>query len=167
VGRVELQREIISYEAKLFPANDLLGLGLNFSTGNRFCKVTVMNNISRRLLATAIAVALFSPLIIHAGSKSHGPLSEDAAVNLLLQTLKRDHVYDRRISLDCVSFGTVEATRIYFEFVMREDHNAKCRGDPETNPVIDRYRVHRASGKIELYDLAADNWQAYNSARTK
>ena len=126
-----------------------------------------MNNISRRLLATAIAVALFSPLIIHAGSKSHGPLSEDAAVNLLLQTLKRDHVYDRRISLDCVSFGTVEATRIYFEFVMREDHNAKCRGDPETNPVIDRYRVHRASGKIELYDLAADNWQAYNSARTK
>src|SRR5436190_1579354 len=120
----------------------------------------------RRLPAIVIALSLFSPLIVQAGSRSHGPLSEDAAVNLLLQTLKRDHVYDHRISLDCVTFGTVETTRIYFEFVLREDHTAKCGGDPDTNPVVDRYRVHRASGKIELYNLAADNWQAYNPART-
>ena len=35
----------------------------------------------------------------------------------------------------------------YFEFVLREIHNAKCGGDPETNPAIDRYRVYRHSGK--------------------
>ena len=118
-----------------------------------------------RRLATVIAIALLSPLIIHAGSRSHGPLSEDVALNLLLQTIKRDHVYDRRISLDCVTFDADETTRIYFEFAVREKHNAKCGGDPDTTPVVDRYRVNRASGKIELYDVALDNWQPYKSAR--
>jgi len=118
-----------------------------------------------RLLATVIAIALVSPLIIYAGSRLHGPLSEDAALNVLLQTIKRDHVYDRRISLDCVTFDTDETTRIYFEFALREKHNAKCGGDPDTSPVVDRYRVNRASGKIELYNVALDNWQPYKSAR--
>jgi hypothetical protein len=43
--------------------------------------------------------------------------------------------------LDCVTYGTEEATDTYFQFVLRENHNAKCGGDPETSPVIDRYRI--------------------------
>jgi hypothetical protein len=126
-----------------------------------------MKNVSRRLLEIVIAVALLLPVIVRAGSKSNHPLTEDAAVNLLLQTLKHDHVYDKRISLDCVTFDTDETTRIYFEIALREKHNAKCGGDPDTNPVVDRYRVNRASGKIEWYELSADNWQRYDPAKIK
>ena len=90
-------------------------------------------------------------------------LSEDAALNLLLQKLKHDHVYDKRISLDCVTSSTDEITRTYYEFALHEKHNAKCGGDPETNPVVDRYRVRRASGEIELYDAINDRWNSYGA----
>ena len=91
------------------------------------------------------------------GARSR-PLNEDAALALLQRTLKRDHVYEKRISLDCIAYGTEETTNAYFEFVLREIHNAKCGGDPETSPAIDRYRVYRRSGKIEQWEAAEDKW---------
>ena len=124
-----------------------------------------MNTRLRELITLAITLALLSPVIVYAGSKSHHPLTEDAALNLLLQTLKRDHVYDKRISLDCVTFDTDETTRIYFEIALREKHTAKCGGDPDTTPVVDRYRVYRASGKIEWFNPVENNLQPYNPAR--
>ena len=117
------------------------------------------------ITAAVIAVVLISPAVAE-GARSR-PLDEDGALALLERTLKRDHIYERRISMDCIAYATEETTSAYFEFVLREIHNAKCGGDPETNPVIDRYRVHRASGKIEFYDVAADNWQRYNPAKIK
>jgi len=127
-----------------------------------------MRKLSPQLISIVITiVALASPPIIHAGSKSKGPLTEDAALNLLLRTLEHDHVYAKRISLDCVTFDTEETTRIYFQVALREKHDAKCGGDPETSPVIDRYRVNRSSGKIEFYDAAADRWHDYNAAKIK
>ena len=101
----------------------------------------------------------FSAVPAPAAPSKH--LSEDAARDLLFQTLKRDHIYDKRISLDCVTSSTDEITRTYYEFALHEKHNAKCGGDPETNPVVDRYRVRRASGEIELYDVVSDTWKSY------
>ena len=110
-----------------------------------------------------ITIAVVSVANIGARPAKHG-LDQDAALNLLLQTLKGDRVYDKRISLDCVTFDADETTRTYFEFVLREKHNAKCGGDPDTTPVVDRYRVHRGSGKIELYVVVKDSWQPYQRA---
>ena len=124
-----------------------------------------MNKISRRLLAILAAIAFLSPAIVNAGSKSRHGLTEDAALDLLIRTVQHDKVYAKRISFDCMTFETEETTRVYFEFALREKHTGKCGGDPETSPIIDRYRVNRASGKIELYDAAADNWQPYGPAK--
>ncbi len=113
-------------------------------------------------MVIASMISLISVLTARAGSKSSGPLTEDAALNLLLHTVKHDNVYAKRISFDCVSFETEETTRTYFEVALRENHKAKCGGDPDTSPVIDRYRVNRASGKIERYDPTTDSWQHYD-----
>src|SRR2546430_14718716 len=125
-----------------------------------------MSTISRQLIAIVIAVTFLSPNILLAQSSTH-PLNEDAALNLLLRTLKRDNVYAKRISLDCVTFGTEETTKEYFQFVLQENHTPKCGGDPDTSPVVDRYRVYRASGKIESLNAVDDNWQRYNPAKIK
>jgi len=125
-----------------------------------------MNKISRRVMATVITIALLSPVIVQAGPASYS-LSEDAALSLLLRTLKHDRVYANRISLDCVSYGTEETTNAYFEFVLREIHNAKCGGDPETSHVLDRYRVYRRSGKIERYQPIDDSWHRYDPAKIR
>jgi hypothetical protein len=61
------------------------------------------------ITAAVIAAILISPIAPCAGSRSH-PLSEDAALDLLQRTLKRDGVYICRISLDCVTYGTEETT---------------------------------------------------------
>ena len=118
------------------------------------------------ITAAVVAAILISPIVARAGSRSH-PLSEDAALELLQRTLKRDRVYEKRISLDCIAYGTEETTNAYFEFVLREIHNAKCGGDPDLSPAIDRYRVYRASGKIEWLDRVADKWQPYTPAQIK
>jgi hypothetical protein len=65
-----------------------------------------------------------------------------------------------------IAYATEESTNAYFEFVLREIHNARCGGDPETSPAIDRYRVYRRSGKIEQWEAAEDKWQPYKPAQT-
>jgi len=125
-----------------------------------------VNHISRLITAAVIAMVLVSPVRAQAGPRSH-PLGEDTALALLDRTLKHDRVYANRISLDCVSYGTEETTNAYFEFVLREIHNAKCGGDPETSHVLDRYRVYRRSGKIERYQPIDDSWHRYDPAKIK
>ena len=122
--------------------------------------------MSRRLITVLITLAVVSLAAANAGPKTRS-LNEDAALNLLLRSLKHDQVYAKRISLDCVTFDTEEKTNAYFQFALRENHTAKCGGDPDTSPIVDRYRVYRASGKIEWLNAVEDNWQPYNRARIK
>ena len=125
-----------------------------------------MNRFSQLAAITVVALVLVSPMIAEASPRSH-PLDEDAALSLLVRTLKHDRVYAKRISLDCVTYDTEETTDVYFQFVLREKHNAKCGGDPETSPVVDRYRVYRRSGKIEWWEPTKDSWQRYNPAQIR
>ena len=101
----------------------------------------------RLMTATAITAVLISVAVAY-GERPRS-LDENAALALLERTLKRDAVYEKRISFDCISYSTEETTNAYFGFVLREIHNAKCGGDPEMSPAIDRYRVYRRSGRIE------------------
>ena len=119
----------------------------------------------RLITASVIAIVLVSAAV--AEGARFRPLNEDAAMDLLYRTLKRDRVYEKRISMDCISYGTEETTDAYFQFVVREIHNAKCGGDPETSPAIDRYRVYRHSGKIQQWEAAGDKWQPYRPLETK
>jgi hypothetical protein len=123
-----------------------------------------MNRIVR--FVPQIIVAVIMMVVAQAGPRSR-VLDEDGALALLEQTLKHDGVYAHRISLDCITYGTEETTGAYFQFVLRENHNAKCGGDPETSPAVDRYRVYRKSGKIEWLERAEDNWQPYNPAEIR
>jgi hypothetical protein len=87
--------------------------------------------IGFRLIPVAvIAAILISPIVARGGSQSH-PLGEDAALDLLQRTLKRDRVYEKRISLDCIAYGTEETTNAYFGFVLREIHNANAVASPK------------------------------------
>jgi hypothetical protein len=123
-----------------------------------------MHRIVRFVPQTIVAVIMV--VVAQAGPRSR-VLDEDGALALLESTLKHDGVYADRISLNCITYGTEETTSAYFQFVLRENHNAKCGGDPETSPVVDRYRVYRKSGKIEWLERAEDNWQPYNPAEIR
>jgi hypothetical protein len=125
-----------------------------------------MNHLSQLIAITVVAMGLVSPVVAQSSPRSH-PLNEETALALLERTLKHDRVYANRISLDCVAYSTEEQTDAYFQFVLREIHNAKCGGDPETGPAVDRYRVYRRSGKIEWLERIEDNWRPYNPAQIR
>jgi hypothetical protein len=122
--------------------------------------------IFRFVAAIGVAAILLLQPVAHARPRSH-LLDEDAALALLERTLKHDGVYTRRISWDRISYGTEETTDAYFDFVLREIHNAKCGGDPETSHVVDRYRVYRRSGKIKWWEPIEGDWQPYDPTRIK
>jgi hypothetical protein len=122
--------------------------------------------IEFRLIAAAVIAVILVSVAVTEGARSR-PLDEDAALALLGRTLKHDRIYDKRISWDCISFGTEETTDAYFEFVLREIHNAKCGGAPETSPAIDRYRVYRRSGKIEQWQATDDTWRPHKPGQNK
>ena len=103
------------------------------------------------------------PIFAQPGPRSH-VLDEDDALALLERTLKHDGVYAIEFHWNVSRHGTEETTDACFQFVLRENHNAKCGGDPETSPVVDRYRVYRRSGKIEWPERIQDSWRPYNPA---
>src|SRR5205809_3896869 len=128
---------------------------------NKTVLLDPVNHISRLITAAVIAMVLVSPVGAQAGPRSH-PMDEDAALALLVRTLKHDRVYAKRISLDCVTYDTEETTDAYFQFALREKHDAKCGGDPETSPVVDRYRVYRSAEKIKWWESTEDKWRPYD-----
>jgi hypothetical protein len=125
-----------------------------------------MITTSPTVITIIITLTVASLAAVNAGPKTHS-LNEDAALKLPLHTLKHKQAYATRISLDCVRFDTEEKMNAYFQFVLRENHTAKCGGDPDTNPVIDRYRVYLASGKIEWLNALEDKWRRYDPAKIK
>jgi len=124
-----------------------------------------MKNKFRMVTAVVTVLVLVSSVASQA-ARSH-PLDEDAALALLVRTLKHDRVYAKRISLDCVTYDTEETTDAYFQFALREKHDAKCGGDPETSPVVDRYRVYRRAKKIKWWEATEDKWRPYNAAKIR
>lgn len=133
---------------------------------HRLLPGSLMSKGSRSLIVVVMAFAVVLSTIGQLAARGR-PLDEDAALALLVRTLKHDKVYTRRISLDCVTYGTEETTPAYFQFVLRENHTTPCGGDPETSPVVDRYRVHRASGKIEWLQAIEDAWKPYDPVKIR
>ncbi|PYJ53069.1 MAG: hypothetical protein DME82_14920 [Verrucomicrobia bacterium] len=125
--------------------------------------MTIVESYAIKQVVTALVLV---SSVASQAARSH-PLDEDAALALLVRTLKHDRVYAKRISLDCITYDTEETTDAYFQFALREKHDAKCGGDPETSPVVDRYRVYRRAEKIKWWESTDDKWRPYDPAKIR
>ena len=89
-----------------------------------------------RSAIVAIVVAILSaPVACPAGSQSH-PLNEDAALDLLQRTLKRDSVYEKRIAWDCISYGTEETIQ-YLETAIHAVYPPNRHLSPKVRIFVD------------------------------
>jgi hypothetical protein len=77
-----------------------------------------------------------------------------AAGNQLMERIRTDSVYDP-MTLGSVSFSLSymdglddDAWRDYFDLTLREVHRPGGSGDPETSPVLDRFRVYARGNEI-------------------
>jgi len=109
------------------------------------------------LLALLLACLIASP----SGAKS--PLNEEKAFDMLAKQIQKDKLYDSWTSMSCLSFVTEETTKGYFDFAIREKHEGKCPGDPNTEPIVDRFRVNRITGKIQWFDPVEGEYKPYKA----
>jgi hypothetical protein len=117
------------------------------------------------LAAAGAAFAAQSP----APPKTPGPatatsrpnaVSETQAVSLLTTRIEKDAVY-APMALACLSLVVEGRSSASFEIAVREKHGGRCGGDPQTSPVLDRFKVDRASGAIGVYDVLEADWYSW------
>lgn len=113
----------------------------------------------RRFVTLFSIVFLFlCPYVFAADS-----LNEKQALDFLVAKIQQDKLYDSWTNLSCLQFFTEEKTKEYFDFAIHEKHEGKCLGDPNTWPVVDRFRVHRLNKKIQWYEPVEGELLPYNA----
>ena len=70
----------------------------------------------------------------------------DQAVEKVVKSAKKNNLL--HLPIQCVSFYKYEETETTFDIDVREKHNEKCGGDPETAPRLFSYQVNKRNGKL-------------------
>jgi hypothetical protein len=78
--------------------------------------------------------------------------STDSAIRLLIDTVKRDNLYENWRSIECLLFLPDAEDERGCQVEVREQHGGACDGDPNIAPIVDRFRVTR-EGKIWVFLL--------------
>jgi hypothetical protein len=90
-------------------------------------------------------------------------LTEEQALDVLMTRVQKDKLYDSRFATNCLSFLVEGKTKDYIDIAVREKHGGKCQGDPDTSPVVDRFRVHRSTRRIKCYESSSGEYQPYGA----
>jgi hypothetical protein len=106
---------------------------------------------------------LLAALFVAHPANGKNPISEKHALHILVTRLANDKLYDSWTNSACLSFITDGKTKTYYDFVIREKHNGVCPGDPDTAPIIDRFRVNRSTLEIEWFVPAEGEYRPYST----
>jgi hypothetical protein len=107
-----------------------------------------------RLLTTLFAISLLLQTAVVFAKVNN----EADAINILMLRINKSQVYAPWLISECSSIFTETTTAKYFEFSLHEKHGGNCEGDPNTAPVIDRFRVLKANKTILWYYVVNDEY---------
>lgn len=71
---------------------------------------------------------------------------------MLATRVEKDKLYSWT-TISCLSFLISEQAEKYFDIEIHEKHGGQCPGDPNTFPIIDRFRIQRVTGRIQWYNI--------------
>ena len=118
--------------------------------------------IKRSLMLCLLFSAFIFP--VNGDADTNGRLTERQALDVLIARIKMDKVYESWApNLSCLLFLTEEKAKNYFDFAIREKHGDGCPGDPNTAPIVDRFRVNRVTKNIQWYDPVEDELRPYKT----
>jgi hypothetical protein len=109
------------------------------------------------------SILLFFALLVSIPANAKNSLDEENALKVLVSQIQKDKLYDNWTTLACLSFVTEEKTKKFIDFAIREKHGGKCPGDPNTYPVVDRFRVNRLTHKIEWFEPIEGELKPYRA----
>ncbi len=113
-----------------------------------------------------LSLILFLSLLIvfpYSNVLAESQLTEQQTLDILVAQIQKDKLYDSWTTLSCLSFFTEEKTKDYFDIAIHEKHGGKCPGDPNTWPIVDRFRVNRFTKRIQWYEPTEGEWLPYRA----
>lgn len=115
-------------------------------------------------LILACSIWTAAPPSRDGGDETCGKAAESIAIDALREKLKAESLYEPRAKEQCLQFYPEHCDAEKVDVAVRELHSEECGGDPATGPVIDRFRVHRKSAKIERYNIANDEYSEFSKS---
>lgn len=96
---------------------------------------------------------------------SASDLTEEQALDLLVNKVRSSRLYESRIKLECIGFKTEKQTRTAIDFKVYENHRgAGCEGDKNTAPTLDRFRVIKKTKEIKWHEINRDQFVSFEKA---
>ena len=89
--------------------------------------------------------------------------SEVSALNRLKNKIASEKIYSSWIDAKCLAFEVEACDSEVIDIGIHEIHGNGCKGDPQTRPKLDNFRVHVNSDQIEWYDLMADDYVSFEN----
>lgn len=108
-----------------------------------------MQRILLSLILLIFFIILFPCLNIFSGNN----LTEQQALDILVEQIKKDKLYDSWSSLSSLIFITENISEENIDFAIHEKHDGTSSADPYTSPVVDRFRIDRITKEIKWYDV--------------
>jgi len=65
----------------------------------------------------------------------------------------------RGLSMDCVTLIEEDEVALCYQYAIQERHGNGCPGDPETSPIVDRYRIGKNNLIIRHWNPINDTWK--------
>lgn len=116
-----------------------------------------MKIILSKIATLTIFIVLFSFSNIFAEKL----ITEQQVFNVLLEQIKKDELYKNSHDLSCLIFIAEEETGHNIDVAIHEKHDGKCPGDPNTSPIVDRFRINRTTKAIQWYDVLEAGFVPY------
>jgi hypothetical protein len=79
--------------------------------------------------------------------------NENEAIDLVRKQIDTDKLYEWSKQGKCLVYFVETTTDKNYDIAVREKHGDSCEGDPKTSPLVDRFRIDRATGKLTWYYL--------------
>src|SRR5574341_1374941 len=111
-----------------------------------------VRHMALRFIAAGVISLFFALQTFPCYPQGDKKLDERAASKLLVRKIKADALYSSWAKMECLRVMIEKRTSTYFDFVIRERHRGRCPGDPNVEPVVDRFRVYRSTKKILWYE---------------
>jgi hypothetical protein len=112
-----------------------------------------------RFMISLIAFAL----LMQTATAFAKTISAADAVNILMHRINKSQVYAPWLKSGCSTVLTEAKTAKFYEFAIHENHAKNCAGDPNTSPVIDRFRVSRINNSILWYDVVSGQYLPFKA----
>jgi hypothetical protein len=120
-----------------------------------------------RRVMTSLAFALtFAVATANTAVATDLSNADTASIERLSKTMSKDPNYRQQWpKLRCLSFIVENRSKTYADVAVHERHGNGCKGDPNTAPIVDRFRVPaNKTQSLLIYDEVEGEYVPYRPA---